>query len=57
MAAKDEGNNGAGNSGFSPVRKKARGTTQLKDLVARHKHQKEPLRIEFDVDMNLTGPE
>ena len=57
MAANDEGNNGARKSSSSPVKKKARGTTQLKDLVACHKHQKEPLRIEFDADMNPTGPE
>ncbi|KAI9078215.1 hypothetical protein K1719_039829 [Acacia pycnantha] len=57
MAGNDEGNSGSGSSSSSPVRKKVRGTTELKGLRARRKNQKESVRIQLDADQNPIGPE
>ena len=57
MATLNERNTSAGSSSGSPIRKKARGSTKLRLLIARHQDQREKVHVDFDVDLNPIGPE
>ena len=48
----------SGDSVGSPVKKKVRGSTKLRSLVARHgEQQASRVHVEFDDDLNLLGPD
>ena len=57
MVALDEGNTGAGNSGGSPIRKKARGSTKLRPIVTHCEEQRGKVHMDFNADLNPISTE